>query len=298
MEGDRIIGRGDPGYPDRLERLPDPPDRIHVRGAVPEGPMVAIVGAREADPQMRRLAFNLAGDLAARGMIVISGGALGIDTAAHLGCLESGGPTLAVLGSGLDQLYPTANRELFARIAGSGALLSELEPGMPPTRWTFPRRNRIVAAMARAVVVVQASLRSGALITAGEASKLGVPVGAVPCAPADPRGRGCNRLLKEGAAVVEDAVDIVKMVNLRCRSPQLDLPTIDWRGKESPSKAPAGLSGEESRVLGRLGASPTHIDEILSGSGLTAAQAATVLLSLELAGLVQDVGGKNFVRVS
>lgn len=292
-----VIERGEPGYPGRLELLGDPPERIFVRGSIPDGTMVAIVGARDADPAGCRFAHRLARELVEAGVSVISGGATGIDSASHKGALEAGGRTVAVLGAGFDHPYPKSNVGLFGQLERSGALLSEFEPGVPPSRWTFPRRNRIVAALASAVIVVQASARSGALITAKEARKIGVPVGAVPASPADVRGRGCNSLIRGNAAMIEGVSDVANMLSGSGAVEQLRLPTMKSRGKETPSKALGSLSDEEAAVLERLSATPAHIDDIAALAELTAAQAASALMSLELEGLAEDLGGKVFVKV-
>ena len=259
--------------------------------------MIAIVGARDVDLSGRRLAHSLARQLAAHGFVIVSGGALGADTAAHEGTLAAGGRTVAVLGSGFDQLYPAANRTLFAKMAEHGALVSEFDPPTPPTRWTFPRRNRLVAAMASAVIVVQAAARSGALITARIARNLGVPVGAVPGAAGEPRYRGCNRLIREGAALVEEPDDVLSLLDRESSAEQLGLPGVDSRVKEQPPQPVLDLSDRETLVLGKLGAAPAHIDEIAAAVGLSAAETTATMLSLELSGVVEDRGGKLFVRV-
>lgn len=295
---DTVFERGTPGYPERLLALPDPPDRLHVRGRIPEGAMVALVGSRAADPQARRFTQGLSADLVAHGLIVVSGGALGIDTAAHEGALSANGATVAVIGSGFDHMYPPANRDLFARVEASGALVTELEAGTPPARWTFPRRNRIVAALASAVVVVHAGKDSGALITARIARDLGVPLGAVPGNAGDPHARGCHDLLREGAALVEDAHDVLTLVERCAGARQLRLPGLAPGPR--PQAKPVShehLTGAEKRILDLLGPRPTHIDDIAAHAGLGPGETSAAVLSLEVAGLVEDQGGKNFVRV-
>jgi len=292
----REIGRREDGYPPRLELLPDPPASLRVIGRLPEEPLVAIVGAREADSAMCRFAASLARDLAGRGLAVISGGALGIDTAAHEGCLQGGGRTVAVLGSGFHHPYPAGNIPLFRRIAAEGALISEFPDETPPDRWTFPRRNRIVAALSLAVVVVQAAERSGALITAKAARAVGVPVGAVPGSPADARSRGCNGLIRGGAALVEDAADVLGLIDGGGRDGQLGLPSVVSRGKQSTPDVRERLGPGERMILDRLGATAVHIDDLVAGTGLGAAETAAAVLNLELAGLAEDRGGKCYVR--
>jgi DNA processing protein len=296
-DGALVLERGDPGYPSRLALLPDPPSRLYARGQIPTAPMVAIVGSREADSWARRLASALAAELAAQGLVVISGGARGIDTAAHQGALDGGGSTVAVIGSGFGHLYPEGNRPLFERIAARGAVLSEFEADTPPARWTFPRRNRLVAALSSAVVVAQAADRSGALITARIARELGLPVGAVPGAAGDPRSRGCNQLIRTGAAVVEGLADVLALLALEGGPRQLDLPELAARGKDAALDVADELSEPERAVLDRVGPAPLHIDEIAADAGLSASEALAALLSLELAGLVEDRGGKRYVRL-
>lgn len=296
-EGTEMVLRGDTGYPSRLELLSDPPPRLYVRGSITELPMVAIVGTREADGQMRRLVSGLAAELVSRGLVVISGGARGIDTAAHEGALEAGGATVAVIGSGFNHMYPEINRQLFARIEVSGAVLTEFEADTPPTRWTFPRRNRLVAAMASAVVVAQAGERSGALITARIARDLGISLGAVPGAAGDPRSRGCNQLIRAGAVMVEDVTDVLALLEGEAVPRQLDLSRIASGDGYPRCEALAGLSAHERTVLDRLGSTPVHIDDIASGAGLSASDVLAAVLNLELAGLVEDRGGKAFIRV-
>jgi DNA processing protein len=296
-KGASTVERGDAGYPARLELLSDPPPRIHVLGRLPAAPMVAIVGSRDADAQACRLASSVARELVSHGLVVVSGGARGIDTAAHRGALDAGGETVAVLGSGFAHMYPEGNRSLFEAIAESGAVLTEFDPSTPPTRWTFPRRNRLVAAMASAVVVAQAGERSGALITGRIARELGVPLGAVPGAPGDLRSRGCNRLIRSGATLIEDAADVLSLVGAGDGPCQLGLPGVETRGKHSSPSAVEGLSETERTLLEKLGGSPSHIDDIAAGAGLTASEALAAMLNLELAGLVEDRGGKSFIRV-
>lgn len=292
-----VVARGSDAFPIELERLPDPPARLFVRGSLEPVDRIAIVGSRSADAASRRFAADLAGDLATAGMAIVSGGALGIDTAAHEGALAAGGSTAAVLGSGFDHIYPEANRDLFDRIARRGAVLTELSPEQPPTRWTFPKRNRIVAALSSAVVIVQAGERSGALITAGIARELGVPVGAVPQAAGDPAGRGCNQLLRTGAAIVENARDVLALLKGARPPEQLVLGGLGRGPRSSLPSPPSTLTAQESKILDVLGARPQHIDDIAAGTGLGSGETGAALLSLEIAGLVEDQGGKNYVRV-
>jgi DNA processing protein len=293
------IRRADPAYPRKLLALADAPARLHVVGALrcPWGPAVGIVGSREADPPARRHAAEIAEALAAAGAIVVSGGARGVDAAAHEGALAAGGTTVAVLGSGFDHLYPPAHRPLFERIAASGgAVVTEFEPSTPPTRWSFPRRNRIIAALSDLVLVVQAPARSGALVTAEIARRIGIRVASIPGTASDPRNRGNNGLIRTGADLVEGAADVLELLNRAPLFLQLDLPEPSRRGKETPATAPVGLGDDEILILNRLGAAPVHIDEIAVATGLGAARTQAALLALELAGVAEDRGGKLYAR--
>ncbi len=292
-----LISAGDSGYPDRLYQLPDPPEQLHVRGHIPDQVMVAIVGTRGADVTTRRFTSKLAADLTEHGVAIVSGGALGIDTAAHQGALEAGGRTVAVIGSGFDYLYPEDNHEMFGEIAQSGALITEFRPDQPPTKWTFPKRNRLVAAMASAVVVVQAGGRSGALITARIARRLEVPVGAVPGAPDDSRNRGSNRLLKEGAAMVEELDDVLRLIEKAGIKRQLCLPVAQVQGINPAVSVRVDLTETELKIFDLLGSQPLHIDDISSETGMSASETSAVLMALEIAGVVADQGGKNYVKV-
>ncbi len=292
---DMHIGRDNEDYPKGLEKLPDPPDRLHVRGRIPPGPMIAIVGSRNADASVMRFVSRLAGELTEHGLAIVSGGALGIDTAAHQGALDAGGVTVAVIGSGFDYMYPETNSALFAEIARRGALVTEFASQQPPTKWTFPRRNRIVAALAKAVVVAQAGERSGALITARIASTLEVPLGAVPGAAGDPRNRGSHHLLRSGVAMVERAADVLALMERDGAAQQLGLPGV--QAAQTKEVDLSGLSTNEVKILDLLGTRPVHIDEIIAGTGFASGETSAAILSLEVVGLIEDQGGKNFVRV-
>jgi DNA processing protein len=293
----RTVRRGEPDYPESLEKLSDPPLSLRVVGALFDGPMVAIVGSRKADTAACRFTRKLAAELSSQGVGIISGGALGIDTVAHLGALDAKGKTLAVIGSGYNYLYPSDNRRLFETISKTGALMTEFADEQPPARWTFPKRNRLVAALADGVVVVQAAVRSGALITASYAKDLGVPVGATPGIPADPRNRGNHDLIRQGASLVEDVNDAIALIHRHRRNTaQLRLPGLD----PSPTSARKSVNGHtvaETKILEILCTRPLHIDDIATCAGLSPSAASAAILTLELQGIIEDQGGKNFVRV-
>jgi DNA processing protein len=217
-----VFCRHSPGYPSRLFDLPDPPAMLHVAGdpaaldplsgSDHEVPAVAVVGARRATPYGLDVAETLGSDLAAAGVTVVSGMALGVDSAAHEGALAGGGRTIAVLGGGADKVYPASKRGLYLRIRAHGCAVSELPPGSAAMRWTFPARNRLIAALVSAVVVVEARERSGSLITADLAADLGRPVGAVPGPVTGPRSEGTNALLRDGAALIRGARDALDLM--------------------------------------------------------------------------------------
>lgn len=277
------LRRGEPGYPSSLERLPEPPARLRLRGSLGESRCVALVGARLADEYGDVMAGALAAGLARAGLSVVSGGAQGVDAAAHRGALEAGGHTVAVMGCGLDHAYPAGHRELFERIVASGgALVSEYDDEVHPERWTFPERNRIVAALCDAVVVVRAGERSGALITAEWARRLGVPVLAVPGEVGHPLSAGPLALLRAGARPAAEAEDVLLALGL------------------APSVAAAPvepeLVGDAGAVLRALGRQGRHADEVAREAGLGPGAALAALLSLELEGLVEQRPGQVFRR--
>ncbi len=291
------IVRGDSDYPPRLNKLTDPPKRLFVHGALPRGPMVAIVGSRSADNTAQRFAFRLAFDLTKQGITIVSGGALGVDTSAHDGALDANGATVSIIGSGFNHMYPRENKILFKNISRQGALVTEFAPEQPPTTWTFPKRNRLVAALASAVVVVQAGTKSGALITANLARKLNVPVGSVPGNAGDFHNRGSNQLIKNGAVMVESSTDVLGMMMADPASSQLGLPGIGQKEVKPKHLILNDFSTNELKVLDILGSSPIHIDEICASTGLEIRLVSAAILTLELSGAIEDQGGKNFVKV-
>lgn len=287
----REITRGDAEYPAHLREIPAPPERLWVRGSLVDDDAlaIAIVGSRRATPFGLELAEQLAGDLAARGITVVSGLARGIDSAAHRGALEAGGRTIAVLGGGVDSVYPPENRRLAARITERGAVLSQFAPGAPALAHHFPVRNRIIAGLALGVVVVEAAERSGTLITAGHAGDLGREVMAVPGRAGSPTSRGTHQLIRDGAALVEAWDDVVALLPAR------------WRAcVASPAIAPADPASPENHdpLLNLIGEEPVTMEELIERSGLAASRAAARLLALELEGCVRQLPGKRFVRAA
>lgn len=279
-----------PAYPSRLGGIFDPPFGLFATGAaisalqVAEGsPVVGIVGSRRPSGAGRRFASQLAAGLAQRGAVVVSGLARGIDAAAHEGALDAGGITIAVLGSGVDRVHPRRNVALAQRIGCDGAVVSEYWPGTEPAPWRFPARNRIVAGMCDAVVVVEAAARSGALITADFAMENGTPVLAVPGWPGADMSAGCNALLRAGAALCEGVDDVVAEVPQRA---WVDAPV------------PAAATGSAGAVLAALGRAPAGVDRLAAECGLPHAQVAVALAALEMDGLVAREDGGVFRAVS
>jgi DNA processing protein len=290
-EGVSVLADTDPGYPEPLRMLgDDAPLVLYVRGALaPDDDVsVAIVGSRKCSPYGKSTAARLAGELARAGLTVISGGARGIDTHAHVGSLGAGGRTIAVMGSGIDVPYPGENQGLFARIAQAGAVISEFPPGTQPDPGNFPRRNRLVSGMALGVVVVEAAARSGARITARLALEQGKEVFAVPGNIGSPTSEGTNELIRDGATIALSAEDIVREI-----APQLKarLASVREAGPASPA-----LSAEERALYDIISAEPRHVDEIARASGLPVTRVLALLLGLELQGVVQQTEGKIFFR--
>jgi len=280
----------DVAYPPALAAIVDPPALLWVRGSVDAlaaQPVVAIVGARAASPYGLAVAERLAGDLAARGVMIVSGLARGVDSAAHRGALAGGGVTVAVLGSGADVIYPPEHAALAREMVERGAIVSEFVPGTPPNPFFFPQRNRIISGLARAVVVIEAGEKSGSLITARSALEQGRDVLAVPGNVLTGRNRGAHGLLRDGAKIVETADDILEELHLSAG--------VNLRGPadaSEPAKAPVDA------VLASLTAGePCDLDAIAERSGLNSARLLPRLFELEVQGLVRRVGGGRFVRI-
>ncbi|MBI2152563.1 MAG: DNA-protecting protein DprA [Candidatus Rokubacteria bacterium] len=288
--GARLLLREDDEYPAPLRAIPDPPPFLLARGELraEDALALAIVGSRHATPYGVAVAERLAAELAARGVTIVSGLARGIDTAAHRGALAAGGRTIAVLGCGVDVCYPPENRRLVGRVLERGALLSQFPLGTPALPRHFPLRNRTIAGLALGTIVVEAAERSGALITAGHAGELGREVFAVPGPVTSELSRGANRLIQDGAKLVQRWEDVVA-----------ELPEV-WRRclREAPGVAvPVGTpEGDEERVLALVGGDPVHIDQVIERSGVPSGRTAAVLLSLELKGWVQRLPGQHYVR--
>ncbi len=276
--GVRWLARSDPGFPSLLGAIHDPPAGLFVRGAAEVELLgraaVGIVGARSCSPYGAQVARMLGRELAAAGLVVVSGLARGIDGEAHRGALEAGGATVAVLGCGIDRDYPASHRELAARVRSTGLAVSEYAPGVEPAPWRFPARNRVIAGLCAAMVVVEARERSGALITADLALEEGREVLAVPGEITAALSKGTNDLLRLGAAPLTESRDVLELYGL--------VPA---------AAAPVDLSEPADTVLVRLRDGPASADELARATGLEAGALASALTELELAGAAVEAGG-------
>ena len=286
--GATLVAWSDETYPPRLRQISDPPVVLAVRGTlVAEDDLaVAVVGARRASEYGRRVAEELGRELAGAGVTVVSGLAAGIDAAAHRGALAAGGRTIAVLGTGIDRVYPSWHTRLAEEIVRHGALVSEFPCGAPPLAFHFPRRNRLISGLARGTVVVEAAEESGSLITARHAAEQGRDVFAVP-GPLGPGHRGPHRLIQQGATLVTGVEDVLA---------QLGPGLVARLAATRAAAAEATLSADERRVLAGVGAEGEHVDDVIRRAGLPAPQALETLLALELRGLVCQLPGKRFRR--
>lgn len=299
--GQHLLVRADPRYPAALASLPDPPMVLYVRGmlAALTQPAVSLVGSRNASRDGLEIARTVAGVFARTGIVVVSGLAAGIDSAAHRGALDAGGLTVGFVGTGADLIYPRTHRALAESVVRQGALVSELPLGSPAAAHHFPRRNRLIAAQAVAVVVVQAARQSGSLITARLAAELGREVAAFPGSVHSPLSHGCHQLIREGAALVEDAADIATLLR----------GAFERAGWFAPATAP--LPGDRvrqaavpadhppaQRLLKLLGWAPAAPDELARAAGLSASDTATALLDLELAGHLERLIDGRFQRLA
>jgi DNA processing protein len=292
-----LVERGGRGWPERLEHLQEPPAVLWVRGELPppDAPCVAVIGSRRATPGGLLTANEIAVDLAAAGLTVVSGMARGIDGAAHRGALHAEGRTVAVLGCGIELCYPSEHRQLRDQIAQRGCVVSEDGGAEPPLTWRFPRRNRIIAALAEAVVVVEATARSGALSTARWAADLGREVLAVPGSIRNPSSVGTNLLIRDGVRPylgVADLFDAVPGLRRALVAPLCDVPI-------SMRSGPPAADGDTlllTRVLDTLGAEPVHPDELAALLGVGAAALGAALTTLQLRGAITDVCGGRVAR--
>lgn len=285
-KGMQVTTIRDAVYPEALRNIYDPPAVLYCLGT-PESlntQAMAVVGSRNCSAYGRKVAFSLGHDLARAGYWVVSGLARGIDTEVHLGVLAAGGRTVAVMGSGLEVVYPRENARLFARIAETGLVLSEFPPQTPPEPKNFPIRNRIISGLSRGVVVVEAAARSGALITADFALEQGRDVFAVPGPINVKTSQGTNNLIKQGAKLVTCVEDILEEYQLVLRS-------------QEPERAGHSLGPDAERVLALLGSEPVHLDRLVAATHLSAGTLASLLLQMEFRGIIEELPGNYFVKL-
>lgn len=302
-KGIRIITHDDPGYPELLSNIHDPPVLLYVRGGISSADVnaIAIVGTRYPTSYGVKAAERLGGGLAERGITVVSGLARGIDAVAHRAAIRAGGRTIAVLGCGVDVVYPPEHGRLYDEIAESGAVISEYPPGARPERWNFPVRNRIISGLSLGTVVVEAAAGSGSLITARYAADQGREVFAVPGPVTLATSKGANGLLKQGARLVEDATDVIAELSgvlrgmLATGDPAEPAVTGGPKAvKAAETVRKPDFTGEELALLKIMGDEPKHIDEITVAGGLGASRTSGILLLLEMKGGVRRHGGMSY----
>lgn len=289
--GARLVTLHDDLYPVNLRPLPDAPPVLFLRGdLLPEDKFsLAIVGSRRATNYGQSLAHRFACDLAAHGLVIVSGGARGVDTYAHRGAIEAGGRTLAFLGCGVDVHYPSENRRLFDEIAdGHGAVLSEFPMGTQPEPWRFPARNRLISGSSLGVLVIESPSDSGSLITAREAGEQGRDVFAIPGPVDNGRNSGCHKLIQDGAKLVENVEDILSELGVLAMSQP--------KGARASAPTPS-LPPEQRKVLDMLTLQPRQVEGMIHECGLTPPQVLGILTLLEMRGLAKRVPGNAFVRV-
>ncbi len=289
MPGHALLTFHDPAYPPLLKEIPDPPPLLYVRGDVEclQAPQIGIVGSRNPTPGGADTAYQFASHLSRAGLTITSGMALGIDAQGHKGALDGGGKTVAVVGTGLDRVYPAAHRELAHRIAAQGALVSEFPLGTPPLASNFPRRNRIISGLSLGTLVVEAAAQSGSLITARLAAEQGREVFAIPGSIHNPKARGCHALIRQGAKLVETAQDILEELGA--------LAAAAFEKAEGNEALP--LDVEYQKLLACMGFEPVPIDQLVERSGLTPEAVSSMLLMLELQGYVAASPGGLYARL-
>ena len=296
--GVSIVPIGTSGYPERLAAIASPPPVLYCHGnpAVLERPQIAIVGSRAATRGGRARARALAGELGACGLVVTSGLARGIDTAAHRGALDVGSPSVAVIATGPDRIYPRSNADVARELVDTGTVVTERAPGTPPLPGNFPRRNRLISGLSLGVLVVEASLRSGSLITARFAADEGREVFAVPGSVDSPLSRGCHSLIRDGAKLVESVADVLDEFGHLVTLP---VPGVDMHSVGDGSRGTAGNLGTlERSVLDSVGHDPVTLDQLVGYTGMTADRLASTLLALEIDGWLDMLPGNRYVRTS
>lgn len=286
-----IVTLNDASYPKNLKEIYDPPPLLYVKGKIEEGDKnaIAIVGSRRATTYGRLTAQRLSSQLAAQGITIVSGMARGVDSEAHKGALAVRGRTIAVLGCGIDVVYPPENRALEEKIVSSGAVITEFPFGTKPFAGNFPKRNRIISGLSLGIIVVEAAQKSGALITARLALEQGREVFAVPGSTTSPYSKGTHNLIKEGAKLVENIDDILEELE----------PLIGMRkekGKEAKGFPRPLLSKEEKIIYNLLTQEPKYIDLLIQKSKLPAQRTMVILTNLQIKGLIKELSGKNFIK--
>lgn len=287
--GARVITYDDGEYPALLKEIPDPPCLLYAKGRTYDHKVsasVAVVGTRRPTHYGLSIAEVISRDLASMGVVVVSGMARGCDMAAHKGALTANGMTVAVLGTGIDIAYPRENKALYDEVSEKGLLISEFPMSTPPVPFNFPKRNRIISGLSKGVLVIEAPLKSGALMTARLALEFNRDVLAVPGAATSAKSRGTNKLIKEGAALVESAQDVMDALSLKPRVPE----------KIKEQGALPALGVDERLVLKVFGDEPLHIDTIAEKTGLTTARASALLLDMELSGIIGHKPGGLFFK--
>lgn len=296
--GAHPLAWGEAAYPHWLAAIDDAPPILYARGnpSLLAKPAIAMVGARNASVNGRNLARRLAMDLGRAGLVVVSGLARGIDTAAHEGALGTG--TVAVLAGGVDVIYPPENAGLYDQVVSMGVAVSEMPPGTQPQASHFPRRNRIISGLSQGVVVVEASLKSGSLITARMAGEQGRDVFAVPGSPQDPRSHGPNDLIRHGAVLTEGVDDILQVLNALSRQPLADGEKRGWSAAAAASVDEKDLVRARAVIMESLGVAPVTVDLLIRECQLSASQVSLVLLELELAGRLERLSGNQVSLLS
>ncbi|MFR1730924.1 MAG: DNA-processing protein DprA [Eubacterium sp.] len=325
MNGWQVVPYDDPHYPERLRSIFNPPAVLYVDGELPDidnSIVIGIVGTRRASDYAVKAADVMSRGIAERGAIVASGGALGVDTAAHNGAMLAGGKTIAVLGCGLGTKYLMENKPLRDAVVKNGALITEFQPFTPASKYTFPIRNRIISGISLGVLVVEASVKSGSLITANYALEQGRDVFALPCSILDPAFAGTNKLIDDGAIVATKPLDLLypyaeeygvkidevksvgkimretgdKSANVYGKARDISFDNIQAgrKKREARQKAAAELSGKTKAVFNALGEEYQSADEISRAAGLSIGEALTALTALEIAGLAASAGGKRY----
>ena len=288
-----IITLHDPRYPELLKQIADPPSLLFVQGDVSllSHWQIALVGSRNPSASGRNTAFEFARYLAQGDIAINSGLAMGIDAAAHQGALAAQGKTVAVIGTGLDRIYPAKHKDLAADIVASGVIVSEFPLGTPPRAENFPRRNRLISGMSLGTLVVEAALQSGSLITARMALEQGREVFAIPGSIHNPLSRGCHKLIREGAKLVETAQDILEDLGALA-AVSITTDTVAQQNNDTIS-----IDGDYQSLFEHLGYDPIQIDVLIERCGLTADTVSSMLLLLELQGEVESLSGARYVRI-